>query len=42
VALTEVPVTEAVTDVGAPGIFGTVAAENDAAEELPLELDALI
>ena len=29
-ALTEVPVTDAVTDVGTPGVLGTVAAENDA------------
>ena len=41
-ALTEVPVTDAVTDVGTPGVLGTVAAENDAARELPFEFDAFI
>ena len=41
-ALTEVPDTDAVTDVGAPGVLGTVTAENDADNDLPKLLRALI
>ena len=41
-ALIEVPVTDVVTEVGAPGVFGTVTAEKDAANDLPNVFRALI
>jgi hypothetical protein len=41
-ALTEVPDTDVVTDVGAPGVLGTVTAEKFAGNDFPSELRAFI